>query len=158
MIIIIIYFVFTQNKDSEELSPDKRNKFAHLFNGVSPDKKSRLYIAILQIRRAVFVALLITIGPISSTLIISILVGLEAIYLLTLILIRPFELVKCNIIEIVNEVYFFTMLASLLKFNSIESWEGTPTIIYTWFISSNSIFGFTIMFSKCKILSFIKIG
>ena len=132
MIIIIIYFVFTQNKNSqEELSPDKRNKFAHLFNGVSSNKKSRLYIAILQIRRAVFVALLITIGPISSTLIISILVGLEAIYLLILILIRPFELVKCNIIEIIIEVYFFTMLASLLKFNNIESWEGTPTIIYS---------------------------
>ena len=131
MIVIITFFVFIQNKDSEEESLEKRNKFAHLFNGVSPDKKSRIYIAILQIRRAVFISLLITIGPISSSLIIKILVGLQAIYLLILILIRPFELVKCNIIEIVNEMYFFTMLASLLKFNSIESWEGTPTTIYS---------------------------
>ena len=107
MIIIVIFFVFIQNKDSEEESPDKRSKFAHLFNGVSPNIKSRLYIAILQIRRAVFVTLLITIGPISSVLIISILVGLQIIYLLFLILIRPFELVKCNIIEIMNEMYFF---------------------------------------------------
>ena len=131
MIIIIIFFVFIQNKNSEEESPDKRSKFADLFIGVSPNIKSRLYIAILQIRRAVFVTLLITIGPISSVLIISILVGLQAIYLLILILIRPFELVKCNIIEIVNEMYFLTMLASLLKFNSKESWEGTPTTIYS---------------------------
>ena len=132
MIVIIIFFVFIQSKDSEEESPEKkRNKFTHLFNGVSPDKKSRIYIAILQIRRAVFITLLITIGPISSSLIIKILVGLQAIYLLILILIRPFELVKCNIIEIVNEMYFFTMLASLFKFNSIESWEGTPTTIYS---------------------------
>ena len=140
MIIIVIFFVFIQNKDSEEESPDKRNKFAHLFNGVSPNIKSRLYIAIIQIRRAVFVTLLITIGPISSTLVISILVGLQAIYLLILILIRPFELVKCNIIEIVNEMYFFIMLASLLKFNSIESWEGTPTIIYNVWVKIISVY------------------
>ena len=131
IIIIIILFVIIQNKDSEEESPDKRSKFAHLFNGVSPNKKSRLYIAILQIRRAIFVTLLITVGPISSILVISILVGLQTIYLLILIIIRPFELVKCNIIEIVNEMYFFIMLASLLKFNSVESWEGTPTTIYS---------------------------
>ena len=157
MIILVILLVFIQNKDSEEESPGKRNKFAHLFNGISPNKKSRLYIAILQIRRAVFVTLLITVGPVSSTLIISILVGLQTIYILILIIIRPFELVKCNIIEIVNEMYFFTMLASLLKFNSIESWEGTPTTIYTWFISSNSISGFTIILSKCKFVCLIKI-
>ena len=150
MIIIILFAIF-QNKVSEEESPEKRSKFAHLFNGVSPNKKSRLYIAILQIRRAVFVILLITVGPVSSTLIISILVGLQVIYLSILIIIRPFELVKCNIIEVLNEMYFFTMLASLLKFNSIEGWEGTPTTIYAWFISSNSIFGFTIILSKFKI-------
>ena len=141
MIIIVIFFVFIQNKDNEEESQDKRSKFAHLFNGVSPNNiKSRLYIAILQIRRAVFVTLLITIGPISSTLTISILVGFQAIYLLILILIRPFELVKCNIIEIVNEMYFFTMLASLLKFNSIESWEGIPTTIYTVWVKIISVY------------------
>ena len=150
IIIIIILFVIIQNKDSEEESPDKRSKFAHLFNGVSPNKKSRLYIAILQIRRAIFVTLLITVGPISSILVISILVGLQTIYLLILIIIRPFELVKCNIIEIVNEMYFFIMLASLLKFNSVESWEGTPTTIYVWFISSNSISGLTIILSKLR--------
>ena len=132
MIITVILFVFIQNGDSLEESPDKRSKFAHLFNGISPNKKSRLYIAILQIRRAIFVTLLITVGPVSSILVISILSGLQVIYLtILIIIIRPFELVKCNLIEIVNEMYFFTLLASLLRFNSIADWEGTPTTIYS---------------------------
>ena len=152
MIITVILFVFIQNEDSNEESPDKRSKFAHLFNGISPNKKSRLFIAILQIRRAIFVTLLITVGPVSSILVISILSGLQVIYLTILIVIRPFELAKCNLIEIVNEMYFFTLLASLLRFNSIADWEGTPTTIYTWFISSNSISGFTIIISKFNVM------
>ena len=152
MIITVILFVFIQNEDSLEESPDKRSKFAHLFNGISPNKKSRLFIAILQIRRAIFVTLLITVGPVSSILVISILVGFQVIYLTILIVIRPFELAKCNLIEIVNEMYFFTLLASLLRFNSIADWEGTPTTIYTWFISSNSISGFTIIISKFNVM------
>ena len=130
MIFAVTLLVFIWKDNSEEESLNKRIKYAHLFDGISPNKKSRLYIAILQIRRIIFVIFLITVGPVSSFIVICILVGLQVIYLLMLIIIKPYELVKCNIIEIVNEMYFFTMLASLLKFNSIESWEGTPTVIY----------------------------
>ena len=129
MVVIVVLLVWNQIDEDQE-SPDKRNKFAQLFNGVSHNVKSRLYIAFLQIRRAIFVILLVTIEPQSSILVISILVGLQVIYLGILVIIRPFELVKCNIIEIVNEMYFLTMLASLLKYNSITNWEGTPTTIY----------------------------
>ena len=155
MIIFVFLLSLVSDIDKNEESPDKRNKFAQLFNGISNNKKSRLYIAFLQLRRAIFVILLITIGPFSSILVISILVGVQSIYLAILIIIRPFELTICNIIEIVNELYFMTMLASLLKFNSIVSWEGTPTTIYIWFISSNSISGFTIILGKITLLSLL---
>ena len=37
MIIIAIFFVFIQHKDSEEEPQDKKSKLAHLFIGVSPN-------------------------------------------------------------------------------------------------------------------------
>ena len=148
---MLFYLCLFWIKKIKEKSPDKRNKFAHFFNGVSPNTKSQLYIAILQIRRALFVTLLIFIGPISSTIIIIILAGFQSIYLLILIIIRPFELIKCNIIEIVNELYFLTMLASLLKFNSIESWKGTPTTIYTMIESRLFKFILNILIKDCYI-------
>ena len=151
MIVAVILFAFILDEDRNQESPDKRSKFAQLFNGVSPNKKSRLYVALLQLRRAIFVTLLITVEPVSSIFVISILVGLQVIYLFLLMIIRPFELVKCNIIEILNEMYFLTILASLLKYNSITNWVGTPTTIYTWLISSNSISGFTIIISKLNL-------
>ena len=30
-----------------------------------------------------------------------------------------------------NELYFLVILASLLKYNTADDWEGTPTIAYT---------------------------
>ena len=130
MIVAVILFVFILNEDRSQESTDKRSKFAQLFNGVSSNKKSRLHVALLQLRRAIFITLLITVEPVSSIVVISILVGLQVIYLFLLMIIRPFELVKCNMIEILNEMYFLTILASLLKYNNITNWVGTPTTIY----------------------------
>ena len=148
MIIIVIIFFIIKYKNSNQDSPDKRDKFAHLFNGVSPSKKARLYVAALLLRRIIFVTLLITIEPVSSVLVISIWLGFQVIYFAFVIFIRPYKLVKWDIIEIINETYFLIMLASLLKYNSISNWERTPTTVYTWFITSNSIIGFIIIFSK----------
>ena len=117
----------------------KISKFAHFFDGVSPNKKSRMYIAIIQIRRAIFVILLINIAPVSTIIVLSFLVGLQIIYFTFLIIMRPYKLIKYNIIEIINEMYFFTILASLLKFNSIASWEGTPTTIYCCWVKTIAI-------------------
>ena len=130
LIIVTIVLAVSKSVFSNSESPEKRSKFAHLFNGVSLNRKSRLYAPLLQLRRAIFVTLLITIGPISSILVISILVGLEVVYLGLLIFIRPFELVKCNIIEIISEMYFLTMLVTLLKYHTVAGWEGLPTIVY----------------------------
>ena len=128
MIATVIFFAWFQDYHQYN-DPDKRNKFAHIFSGVSQNSKSRLYIVLVQLRRAIFVVLLIVLEPVSSILVISILVGLQLIYLWALIFIRPFELVKWNIIEIANEIYFLAMLVSLFKYNSVTSWEGTPTTI-----------------------------
>ena len=148
LIIVTIYLAISKSAFSFPESPDKRSKFEQLFNGVSLNRKSRLYVPLLQLRRAIFVTLLITVEPISSILVISILIGLETVYLGLLIFIRPFELVKCNAIEIINEVYFLIMLATLLKCNTATRWEGLPTTVYTWFITSNCFVGLFIISSK----------
>ena len=98
---------------------------------MSLDKKSRLFALLLQMRRAVFVILLITVEPKSSIGVISLLVGLQIIYFVFLVAIRPYKEVNCNVTEITNELYFLVMLASLLKYNTAADWEGTPTTVYT---------------------------
>ena len=148
--IIVITFLFTLSKDIDKFSesPKKRNKFAHLFEGMSPNKKSRLFVWLLQIRRAVFVILLITIEHKSSIIAISLWVGLQLIYIGFLVAIRPYKEVNCNVIELTNELYFMVFLSSLLKYNTAADWEGTPTTAYTYLLSSNPFVVLLVILSK----------
>ena len=132
IIIILIMILLTLSKYAYEFSEslDKRSKFANLFDGVSLNKKSRLFAWLLQIKRAIFVILLIMVGPKSSIIAISVLVGLQLIYFIILIIIRPYREISCNVIEIANELYFLVILASLLKYNTAADWEGAPTTAY----------------------------
>ena len=150
IIIIVITFLLTLSKDADKFSesPDKRSKFAQLFDGVFCNKKSRMFIWLLQIRRAVFVILLITVGPKSSIIVISLLVGLQLIYLGIMVAIRPYNEVSCNLIEISNELYFLVFLVSLFKYNTAADWEGTPTTAYTWLLSLNPLVGLLVLFGK----------
>ena len=144
IIIIFITILLTLSKDTYEFSEslDKTSKFAQLFDGMSLNKKSCIFVWLLQIRRTVFIILLITVGPKSSIIAISILVGLQLVYLGLLVAIRPYKEISCNIIEITNEVYFLVILASLLKYNTAADWEGTPTTAY---ISSIKILIFSVI-------------
>ena len=156
LIVITILFIFSQEANKLSESQDKRSKFANLFDGLSPNKKSRLFAWLIQIRRAIFVILLIILGPKSSIIVISLLVGLQLIYLLLLAAIRPYEVLIWNIIEMTNELYFLVLLAFLLKFNTAADWKGTPTTVYTWLISSNSIVCLLFNISKLLFLLYIK--
>ena len=131
LIVITILFTLSNSANKLSESQDKRSKFANLFDGLSPNKKSRMFAWLLQIRRAIFVILLIILGPKSSIIVISFLVGLQLIYLLFLASIRPYEVLIWNIIEMTNELYFLVILAFLLKYNTAADWEGTPTTVYT---------------------------
>ena len=155
--LIVITTLFTFSKDVNKISEsqDKRSKFAHLFDGLSPNKKSRLFAWLLQIRRAIFVILLIILGPKSSIIVISLLVGLQFIYLLLLAAIRPYEVVIWNVIEMTNEFYFLVLLAFLLKYNTAVDWKETPTTVYTWLISSNSFVCLFVNISKLLFLLYI---
>ena len=148
LFVISVFYAFAKDFNKYYQSESKGNKFIHLFDGLSQNLKSRLFIVILLLRRTIFVALLITIKPISSIIVISILSGFQLVYIWILIIIRPYEQVKCNIIEISNELFFTTVLASLIKFNCLTDWGVIPTTAYTWLITSNYLLSLLIILSK----------
>ena len=144
LIIIITFLSFS----SYELSKDKHNKIGEFFCGIKMQKKNKLFITVLLMRRAIFVALLITVISTQSWILIEILSLIQFCYLIYLILLRPFIETKGNIIEIMNEVYFIFLLNSLSHLDSKENWTSTNSNIYIWVIVSNNIWIFIIVFSK----------
>ena len=61
---------------------------------------------------------------------------------------RPFERTENNLIEIINELIFLTMITIIVPFDDKKDWEGKVKSVYTSIILSNSLIITVIMISK----------
>ena len=133
---------------SYEITEGKHNKIEEIFSGVKMEKKYKVYVSVLLIRRALFVTLLITLVSVQPWLLISILSFIQLWYFIYIMILRPFIEIKWNIIEIINELYFFILLTSLIFVNKENDWSFIKSRVYMWIIASNTIWVFMIVMSK----------
>ena len=96
-------------------------------------------VILLLVRRLVFVIFLINMVSLNSKILIEILSLIQIIYLVCLIILRPFKEIKANLIEIMNEIYFFLLLGSLIFLNDESDWNLYNTLVYMWVLASNSM-------------------
>ena len=150
LIVIVIILAFSSYTINEE----EHNKIGEIFSGIKMNIKHKMYVPLLLIRRALFVALLVTLNSLSSKIIIGILTPFQIIYCALIIIIRPFEETKWKMIEIINEVYFTFLLGGLIFFNYEDEWSSVTTYFYMWSIVSNTVVVFIIVFGNFKILYF----
>ena len=144
-LILLIIGVSILSLSHYEVLDDKHNKLGELFRGIKMDRKSKIYVALLLIRRAFFVVILISMQSVNSRIVVGILSFFELIYLGAIIFIRPFKEAKSNIIEIVNEICFFIIFGGLIIFNVKADWNSIVSNMYIAFITSNSIVLFIIV-------------
>ena len=126
------------------------------FNGLKNQVKARLYSTILLLRRIFLTTFLIIGSSISSLGIIIPMMIVQFVYLSLFIIVRPYNWVKDNVLEITNEVYYFVMITLLVHFNSDSRWTGTAETLYFCLIVANSITIVLIMISKILINKFSK--
>ena len=129
--IILIVIITLISISSYEVAKDKHNKIGELFSGQKMQKKTKLYTSILLLRRMIFIILLLSLVSVRSWIVICILSLLQLGYLTSIIIIRPFIKIRNNMVEIINEIYFFVLLIFLIFFNSKENWNSTITMFYT---------------------------
>ena len=145
----LIICVLSLSLSSYEVIKNKHNKVGEIFSGVKMVRKSKIYVSVLLIRRAIFAILLITLQFIQSWILVTMLGVLQIWYLIYIIILRPFEEKWNNIIEIVNEIFFSILLNSLIFLNTESAWSSTVTDIYMWLIMSNTITIFIVIVCKC---------
>ena len=127
-------FAFCLSISSYTVDEDKHNKLGEYFSGLKLDIKFKFYIFILIVRRTVFVISLVTWVLVASRLLIGILAILQLIYLAYVCYLRPFKEIKDNLVEIINELYFYLLLSSLVYLNTKSNWSPLTTTIYMWVI------------------------
>lgn len=75
---------------------------------------ARCYTSLLLTRRLVFVVIVLLVNFISSEFVFSLLLGIQLLYLGVLLMIRPFEEIENNLVELTNEMFFLVFIVLML--------------------------------------------
>ena len=145
--ILLIGVVAYLSLSSYEKFENEHNKIGEFFQGVK-NGKFKIYSLTLLIRRFAFVTFLIIFSSKSSTYTLGSLWGLQVIYLVFLIILRPFEETKCNLIDILNEIYFTFLFSCLIYLDTEIKWKSCYIKIYLSIIFSNNLGSISIIISK----------
>ena len=143
------YLIFSSYRVIE----DNHNKLEEFFRGLRQNKIHRIYAIMLLSRRLVFIILLITLTSIYSRTLIAILLVIQVAYVACLSYLRPYEKIKWNFIEILNEIYFWIFILFLEIINSEDEWNSIKTNIFIWVLTSNIFIVFTIVLGKFYLLN-----
>ncbi|CAI2371845.1 unnamed protein product [Moneuplotes crassus] len=121
-------------------SPQKFSRqyyFVEFFQGVRNTWKARVYSTLFLTKRLTLVALvtLVEVFPMLAKVIIFIMIQLSCC--ITIVILRPFDAVRNNIIEIVNEVVFLVCSSLMVHFNTKGRWKSWHEKMYINLILSN---------------------
>ena len=117
---------------------DRFMPFKEFFSDLKNEGLPRLYSTILLIRRAIFSIFLAMGNSLSSICLTIPMWVIQTLYLAMMVLIRPYKSVKDNLLEIINEVFYFTLVTLLIHFNSDSNWNEPVEMAYFCLILANS--------------------
>ncbi|CAI2365900.1 unnamed protein product [Moneuplotes crassus] len=141
----VSFYVFYSKCDFYD--PDKHYKLAEFITGIRNSKYARLYPYMSLTRRSLFVGWLIIFSWFECIYLSIGMLVIQFFYLVALTIVRPFDRPENNIIELVNEVIYTSMISIMIACNSEEEWSGSITSIFCGIIMFNSL-----------IITFIMIG
>ncbi|CAI2373398.1 unnamed protein product [Moneuplotes crassus] len=139
------FYIFYSKR--EFYDPDKYYKLGEFITGIQNSKFARLYPFMSLTRRTLFVGWLIIFSWFDCIYLSIGMLGVQIVYLVALAVIRPFDRLENNLIELVNEVIYTSMLSIMIACNREEEWSGSITSIFCGIILFNSL-----------IITFIMIG
>ena len=150
--VLMLFFVILLIVSSYKINELEHNKLEEVFRGLQQNKKRRCYVVMNFLRRVLFILLLIILSSNSLlTLIITLSVA-QVIYIIWLASLRSYEETKWNLIEILNEIYFGTLILFLVFINTENDWSPVLTKVYMWTIASNTFATFVIVIGIIYIL------
>ena len=127
------------------------NLLGELFSGIKMEKMFKNNSPVSFLRRAAFVAILITLISFSEKMIVIVLSVFQLVYAIYSVFIRPYEELKWNLINILNEIYFLILLCLLIFWNKENDWNSIKKSICIWILWSNSLAIFVIVIGNIYI-------
>lgn len=127
--------------------------FMEFFAGLKDSKWARFYTPALLIRRLFFVIIIILLGFVGRNFVLGLMLVFQLIYTIALALVRPFEDMEQNIVELVNEGFFFLLICIFLGLEGEEKWNDSATKGYIALMTVNNLLVLLVVISKYLLLT-----
>ena len=128
--------------------PDGFYRLREYIAGVKDSKSARMYSFLLLSRKTIMVVWLIGFQSLSPVALSSGLLFVQVVYFTSIVILRPFDRTEGNVIEIVNEAIFSTLVSLIVWLDVEEDWSGLKNSVYIGLIMSNSLIITLIMMGK----------
>ena len=138
MLLFILLALWQWCKSKKPENFEKQKYFVAIVDGMKPKWIYRSYSFVFLVRRTLFCAVLFFFDFVEAFNRVIILTSLQFIYMLYIIILRPHDSIKENLIEVINEVLYLYYLGFMLHFNTENSWDDTTTEIYFWILMWNN--------------------
>ena len=152
LFISLAFWQWLKSRTTEGL--ERLKYFKLLVEDMKPKWIWRAYWLLFLLRRTVFLAIIFFMGELEMIVKVILFVIIQMFYLGYIAILRPQGAFKDNIIDFVNEVFYFYFVGFLLYYNSEERWSDTVTDVYFWIMMSNNFILMFVIFSKQLITIF----
>ncbi|CAI2371646.1 unnamed protein product [Moneuplotes crassus] len=143
--IALSFYIFYSKRDFHD--PDKYYKLNEFITGLKNTRYARIYPFLGLMRRTMFVIWLLTFTWLECVYLTAGMMVVQILFVLSLVTLRPFDRPENNLIEIVNEIIYTTLLSIMIICDKVDEWSSTVTNIFCYIILANSL-----------VITFIMIG
>ena len=128
-------FFFISAYECRDSNKFKKIKFTkQLFDSIKETNAARTFVIKYLFQRITFCLIAALWMPSSTYPKLGIYCFLQILFFIYTVLLRPFDNVKDNLLEIVNEIHYVVLTCSLLFLNYESEWNQTLEIVYNQII------------------------
>ena len=148
MLMFVLLALWQWCKSRKPENFEKQKYFVAIVDGMKPKWICRSYSFVFLVRRTLFGWVLFFLDFFEAIHRVIILTLIQLVYMLYIIILRPHDSIKENLIDVINEVMYLYFLGFLLHFNTENSWDDTTTDTYFWILMGNNFIIIFITASK----------
>ena len=146
LFILLALWQWCKAKTTEGL--EKLKYFKLLVDDMKPMWICRAYWLIFLLRRTVFLIIIFFTDELVMIGKVILFVVIQTAYLSYIAVLRPNAGFKENLIDFINEVFYFYFVGFMLYYNSEDRWNDTVTDVYFWIMMSNNFVLMFVLFCK----------
>ena len=138
MLMFVLLALWQWCKSRKPENFEKQKYFVAIVDGMKPKWICRSYSFVFLVRRVIFGAILFFFDFVDAFQRVIMLTSIQFVYMLYIMILRPHDSVKENLIDVINEVLYLYFLGFLLHFNTEKNWDNTTTETYFWILMANN--------------------